>query len=400
MKANDFLRGLIYGVGGVVLVGGLTGCSDKDDQPSISQPNKIELTTEQKQILSGIETFSYELFNTMSRQLPEQNVVVSPWGVVGLMSMMNCDNRGEDAKNINDILHQESYDDIQAEINETNRYLCSSMSTLTKKVDLTFNRSYWLKDTYIAAPFISNTLSDYYDVKLMRFSEEDNLKVLFDKWIASVTDGVLKSTQIPIPDDTVWLLAEVMNFQGKWKSQFKVADTQPGTFYNADGSESTVPMMKQTSFVRFIDREGIIAVSMDFADGEYAMQFIMPSGNGDIETLARNINNTTLTYWDMSEVNLTIPRFDMSCVYNLKNALMEMGLRTGEGNMPSSKHIDMTQECRTIVDEAGAKAVSVSVALGDGCPQTFTYTFDRPFIYIIKENSTGVIIQMGKVCSL
>ncbi|MDE7397234.1 MAG: hypothetical protein K2M98_05875 [Muribaculum sp.] len=196
MKANNFLLGVTCGVGSIVLAGGLTGCSDKDDQPSISEPNKIELTAEQKQILSGIEIFSYELFNTVNRQLPEgQNVVVSPWGTVGLMSMMNCDNRGEAAKNINDILHQESYDDIQSEINETNKYLNSSLSTLSRKVDMSFNRSYWLKDGYMTPAAFSETMKEYYDVKLNRFSPEDNLKTLFDAWVAFVTNGVIESTQ-------------------------------------------------------------------------------------------------------------------------------------------------------------------------------------------------------------
>ncbi|MDE7397235.1 MAG: serpin family protein [Muribaculum sp.] len=189
-----------------------------------------------------------------------------------------------------------------------------------------------------------------------------------------------------------------MNFKGKWKSRFEAVNTRPGVFHNADGSESVVPMMSQETSARIIYREGISAVFLDFADGEFTMQFVMT--DGDLNDFAENINSETLQYSDRNPVIVTLPKFDITATYDLKKALTEMGLKADVDDQSGSDGLAMYQDCKTIVDEDGAQAVSVSVASGDGCPLTFTYTFDRPFIYIIKENSTGIIIQMGKVCRL
>lgn len=67
-----------------------------------------------------------------------------------------------------------------------------------------------------------------------------------------------------------------------------------------------------------------------------------------------------------------------------------------------TKFVAMGQNAMIEVDENGTKAAAVSAAKGDftspGTPSRIC--FDHPFVYAIRENTTGTILFIGKTGKL
>ena len=67
-----------------------------------------------------------------------------------------------------------------------------------------------------------------------------------------------------------------------------------------------------------------------------------------------------------------------------------------------AKYIEMGQSAIIEVDENGTKATAASAAKGEftspGAPSRIC--FDHPFIYAIRENTTGTILFIGKTGKL
>ena len=57
----------------------------------------------------------------------------------------------------------------------------------------------------------------------------------------------------------------------------------------------------------------------------------------------------------------------------------------------------MRQKAHLKLDEKGTEAAAVTVIeMTDGVPQTIEFHANRPFFYVISEQSTGVILFMGQ----
>ena len=113
-----------------------------------------------------------------------------------------------------------------------------------------------------------------------------------------------------------------------------------------------------------------------------------------------------------SVLNLKLPRFEMEYDKELIDDMMAMGMQ--EAFTPSANFSGMADEDLFIsllqqftyvkVNEEGTEAAAVTVGGMDlavpGQSTVIPFYVDRPFIILIKEKSTGVILFMGKVTKL
>ena len=107
-----------------------------------------------------------------------------------------------------------------------------------------------------------------------------------------------------------------------------------------------------------------------------------------------------------------LPRFEMEYDKELIDDMMAMGMQ--EAFTPSADFSGMADEDLFIsllqqftyvnVNEEGTEAAAVTVGGMDlavpGPSTVIPFYVDRPFIFLIKEKSTGVILFMGKVTKL
>ena len=100
-----------------------------------------------------------------------------------------------------------------------------------------------------------------------------------------------------------------------------------------------------------------------------------------------------------------MPKFEAKYDLNLIELLQSIGIKKifGDADFSGIANKKMTvtqyvQQSWIKVDEEGTKvSTSTGVVTGDVAYIGGKFTVDSPFVYMIRERSTGVILAMGKV---
>ena len=146
------------------------------------------------------------------------------------------------------------------------------------------------------------------------------------------------------------------------------------------------------------------------------MIIMLPQDNRKVDEVIAYMNtemwNSAISQMGSYNVNLSLPRFKAECSYQMEKAILPaMGMQ-----VPFSDHADFSGITdspfkisgvihKTLVDvyEEGTEAVAATVGKGmwgsvdDSFIQTIDYVVNKPFAFAICENSTGIILFMGKM---
>lgn len=177
------------------------------------------------------------------------------------------------------------------------------------------------------------------------------------------------------------------------------------SIYNEDNTTSTVNMMKATMPALAYADDDLTAAELTYGRGYYSMIIVMP-------TDLNKFIDEKIDWWAMhskllkaDELDIQLPKFrvqnnwkDMVAVCQAMgiNKLFMVKGSTG------SAYAQMAQDVMIEVDENGTKAAASSgggdVAMMPTPPKRIV--FDHPFVYAIRENTTGTILFIGKVGKL
>jgi serpin B len=111
-----------------------------------------------------------------------------------------------------------------------------------------------------------------------------------------------------------------------------------------------------------------------------------------------------------TQVNLTVPKFNVRSTIAAKEVLQSLGMTTpfiaGSASFPklgSDVSVsDVLHQATVTIDEKGTEAAAATaileVTLGVSLPDDpKVVTVDRPFLFVIRDNSTGAALFVGQV---
>ena len=180
------------------------------------------------------------------------------------------------------------------------------------------------------------------------------------------------------------------------------------TFHSKDGSEKDIDFMQKTEYRSYAEQGGVRAVGIPYKSGannSFSMYIMMSENDFSPEATLNSMN------FENKRVCLKMPKFRISCTRSLKDDLKAMGIKTAfDGDTADfSKMNSLPQYIDEVlhktyidVDEKGTEAAAVtSVSLGatssmERPEEPIEFTADRPFTFVIKDNTSGEILFMGK----
>lgn len=373
-------------------------------------------TTEQtgdssKQFHSGINQFSYHLFDELAE---EKNVFFSPYSIAMAISMLDNGADGKTKEELETVLG----------IKDLNTWNASAKDYLSLYENgnpklLTAN-SVWLSNYFALSKtaeqkFLS-PLKEYYNAEQykMDLSGTKALEAI-NSWISKKTNGMIDPFLNKPLDDINMALINAVYFEGKWETAFYEEYTEPNTFYGKEHT-STTDMMNQTDVsYPTLSRHGIEAVELPYENETLAMDILIPTqGKDDILSLFSGLSDeeksaffTDLSNAETKELNtLMIPKFEMEYgVENISNQLKALGMKQafckgGFDSISKDFQIDeVLHKAKIEVNEAGTKAAAATAVINelgmstDDLPTSFLVT--RPFIYVIRDVDTDMILFMG-----
>ena len=392
----------------------LVSCQD-DDSIDVKQRKDVVLTRTEEQWANESQDFAFRFFrqaNLTETQRP--NWMISPFSASMALGMLANGAQGNTLEEMKSTLGF-SQMDIDG-LNQYYRKIATELVDLDNTAQLNIANSIWIQEGFPVYDAFTNVNRDMYNAEVnhIDFSSAGAADFIND-WCADKTNGNITKVYDSPPSDTQITLLNALYFKGIWKKKFKKANTKDEDFNNADGSIVKVPMMNQEESFFCIVNEDFHAVEFPYGNRAFSMVVFLPTEGNTLEDV---IDRLTYEYWNewslrraSGKMKIKLPRFEMEYRKNLVGDLRALGMNDAF----DSDQADFTAlsqdpvlfngvEQFTVIrmDEDGTEAAAVTQIKGDTAPGPIISTFyvDRPFVFMIREVSTGTILFMGKVTKL
>ena len=389
--------------------------NDIDGNGYLPLAEPIVLTLSEK---AGTDnTFAFDLFKTTFGLTEAPNVFVSPLSVNMALSMTLNGAKGATLDEMKDALRAKSYS--VDEINIYNKSLREALEAVDKSTTLTFANSIWYHNTYtFNDEFISVNKNNYNaEVKAVDFSSSGTVNQI-NGWVSEKTNKKIPEIIESLSPDEMICIINAIYFKGIWREKFDKDRTKDEVFYSEDGiSMGKVKMMSQKNHFLYSEDDNCKYLKLPYGNEAFSMIVMLPNEGKAIDDVVSNLNNKSwenAMYMDSYEVNLSFPRFKVECNYEMDEAILPgMGMITPFSDLADFSGITKDKKImiskvvhKTFVEvneEGTEAAATTAVILGPTAlpPGTIIdYVVNKPFAFAIRENSTGVILFIGKIGSV
>ena len=427
----------------VVLSLGLQSCSSSDDDVDLgeaktvvnmlSESVPIELTPEQRVFANDNNSFTLNFLKTVNEtDRSGKSFIYSPLSITYVLGMVNDAATGLTEKELEETLgfHEGG---IQA-VNDYCKKLIDGLPKADNKVTLNIANAIFLNKNFTLKPQFTQDMQTYYDAKAeaLDFKAPETLDHI-NGWCNEKTNGMIPTILDEIDPLMVSYLLNAIYFKADWASKFDQKNTKDETFTTEKGNNSTtIPMMHQNVLINYMKNDAYSAIEMPYGNGLWNMVVMMPEEGKTADDVIDRLTmfgvypmlyddiDGSLSTWVFSpyEIDLKLPRYETSSdtdeiAGGLIGLMQKMGINRAFdedlAEIPNMcelpVYIDMMrQKARIKVNEEGSEAAAVTVAgvnylaMGSGHIEYPKATFhaNRPFVYVIREASSGVILFVGK----
>jgi serpin B len=305
-------------------------------------------------------------------------------------------------------------DFTETEINEYYQKMIQALLEIDPLTDMGIANSIWYRYTLpVKQPFLDINIK-YFDamVQALDFNDPDAADII-NNWCAEKTkDRIKEIVEKPISPDIMMYLINALYFKSKWQHLFKKEQTKQADFTVAGNRTKKVNMMEQTNYFPYYQDQFVQCVEMPYGNQAFSMVAILPANDMNIEQLIEYLDNDTwnnaVNHLYMREVGLKLPRFKIECELPLNEPVMNIGMkRIFCGGLENIADAELFVSCikqKTFVEvnEEGTEAAAVTaVVISDSAtdrpPTPVPFYANRPFLYLIKEKSTGSILFIGRM---
>jgi len=388
-------------------------CNTTPFEPESQTPR--ELTTLEKQLVQSDNTFGFKIFKNLdsSSEETEKNVFISPLSISMALGMTLNGADGETREAMEKILELDGL--TLQEINKSYKSLMDLLLQLDPKVVFQIANSIWYRQDYSIEEEFIQLNKTYFDaqVRALDFNNPDAVDTI-NSWVHENTNGKIKNIVNSIDPLTLMFLINAIYFKGIWTYQFEKDKTSDSWFHLPDGSQVSCNMMTQEAKFSYFQNEKFQAIDLPYGDGLFSMTILLPSSQIDIDSLIADFNQQQWSEWmsSFSEQSVTvyIPRFKLEYELSLNDILSGLGMAIAfdpasadftRMYAPGGLYIHQVKHKTFVeVNEEGTEAAAVtSVEM----PLTSIGTvmrIDRPFVFMIRENSSQTILFLGKIVNV
>ena len=436
-------KNLFFGLAAMALSSLMLSCSSSEDEVSfgetktivnmLSESEPINLTPEQRAFAYDNNQFALNFLNTVNEtDRSGKSFIYSPLSITYVLGMVNDAATGLTEKELEETLgfHEGG---IQA-VNDYCKKLIDGLPKVDDKVTLNIANAIFLNKDWTLKQQFTQDMQTYYDAKAeaLDFKAPETLDHI-NGWCNEKTNGMIPTILDEIDPLIMSYLLNAIYFKADWASKFDPQNTKDETFTTENGNSSTkMPMMHQNVLIKYMKNNTYSAIEMPYGNGLWNMVVMMPEEGKNTDDIINHLKmfgvypmlyddiDGSLDTWVFGpyEVDLKLPRYETSSdTDDLEDGLIglmkKMGIKRAFDDalaeIPNMCELPvyiemMRQKAKIKVNEEGSEAAAVTVAgvtnesMGSE-PKEYpkaTFHANRPFVYVIREASSGVILFVGK----
>lgn len=391
--------------------------SNSEINKDLPDPIKIDLRSSEAKMVKSDQQFAFEFFaNVFNEEAADKddNFMVSPLSLSMALAMTWNGADGETKQAMQKVLRLDGYSD--EEVNEYYKKLREALLKTDPSTKLAIANSIWTnKNVVIDSDFIKVN-QDYFNsvVKSVDFADSKTVNEL-NQWAAENTNNLIDHVIDETDPMALMYLMNAIYFKGVWTSEFDAKNTTKKPFFYMNGKSKNVDMMHQKTDFNYTENQLLQMVELPYGNQAFSMLVLLPKEGKMLADIISDLQKgdswTALASGlRKSDVDLYLPKFKTEYSKRLNDALINMGM--GIAFDPSRADFSRMSDHDAFIsfvdqftyistDEVGTEAAAVTVVgielTSYQPPRTVTFNANRPFIYIIQENSTGSILFMGAV---
>jgi serine protease inhibitor len=375
----------------------------------------INLNSKQKSLVISGNTFSINLLKAISEdEAPTDNYMISPLSISLALAMTA---NGAKNNTLDEMLNVMGFENSDIDdFNEFFRLIVYELLNLDNKVTLTIANSIWYRDSFAPLQSFLDTNEEYYNAEIsaLDFSHPDAVNII-NQWVSDATNRKIGGIIQSIPNDVLMYLINAIYFYGQWQYEFDKSQTKERDFYLSSGESIKVTMMEMEADLKYFDAGNMQMIEIPYGKGNFVMNVILPPNGVSPTQLLSDFDYSSWAEWTSGlyekEVVLYMPKFKFEYSKSLVSVLQSLGMIdlfneiasdlsgiNGTGGLFVS---DVKHKTFIDVNEEGTEAAAVTateVGTTSVNPDMPIYiNLNRPFVFIIREISTEVILFAGVV---
>jgi serine protease inhibitor len=383
----------------------------------IKKEEAIDFSKEDiKSTVSGSNSFAFDLYQKINQD-DSKNIFFSPYSVFLALSIVHEGAEGETAEEMKRVLYLPERDFLRSSI----KTISSIVNRKGREYSLSTGNAIWTQKDYEFLEEYINIIEENYSAKAtnLDFARKTELsRLTINDYIERETQGKIKDiiSEGFLNPLTKMVITSAIYFKGDWKFQFEKEETREMEFYvKPEEKIKTEMMFAKTEDVRFnyLETEELEIIELPYKGESVSMLILLPKN--DIKEIEKDLNFEKLESYkrEMKETSIDaiyFPKFEFDTKYFMRDLLMSMGMSNAFiygfadfSNIDGTKNLfidNVIHQAYIGVDEKGSEAAgATAVILLDSVSEEKIFMANRPFLFIIEEKETGVVLFLGKLCN-
>lgn len=387
----------------------LPACSDNDDgdgENNLQPRVEITLTRSESVTMTKQNNLGFKMLKTVMDNSTNTNVAISPYSMSQTLAMLANGAKGEVLNEIVTLLS-----DAGTSIDEINGYykkLNEGIAKTDKTTKIEMVNGLWAAKGIQFVPDFEKVNSTYYGAIVQSFDRYGDVVSYYKKNTSDNISSAVAEALKNMTDEYVkdFSLNNTTYFKGIWKNKFNVENTSSQPFYGENGAGVAKMMSRSLRCPLYVGKCSE-AVQLDYGNGAFSMLVVLPNEGSSVnEALAELCEDgfDAMTCQDNAFVALKLPRFGYEGNISMLDNLIALGVKhlklADYGGIAGSADVvdDVNQYMKVTVDEEGTVVKTSTTITGNIIAPMPDKQFEvnRPFIWVIKENTTGTILFAGK----
>jgi len=381
-------------------------------------------------VVEGNTTFALELYAQLTAE--SGNLFFSPYSVSTALAMTYAGAKEKTAAQMSEVLH---FPECQTALHPAFSLLQDQINDAAQKnIELNIANALWGQKGGMFQKKFKNAVKDYYKAPLQEVDFETAYQAIrkqINAWVEDKTRHKIKNIvpQGILNSLTRLVLVNAIYFKGNWASPFEKSNTTKQPFLMTSGNSIKVPMMNQKSYFGYEEHDSLWVLELPYAENRQekdpfelpisydknnlSMIILLPKQHDGLAALEESLNPANLDEWldslQWKKVKVFLPKFKVSTGFELSKTLKNMGMPDAFNDDADFSGMDGTKELyiKSIIHKAfvdvnekgteAAAATAVFVGTRGLPPPTPIFRADHPFIFLIRHNSSGSILFMGRV---
>ncbi|XP_073925772.1 serpin B11 isoform X2 [Castor canadensis] len=381
--------------------------------------------------------FCFDVFKELSCNNVGDNIFFSPLSLLYALSMILLGARGNSAEQVKKVLHYNHIAEfLKPELKDSSQ--CSQAGRMHSDFGVLLSQINQPHSNYTLS--IANRL---YGTKAMAFhqrylrcseklyqarlqsvdfeqSTEETRKTI-NAWVKSKTNG--KVTNLfgkgTIDPSSVMVLVSAIYFKGQWQNKFQERETVKAPFQLSVGKTVMVEMMYQAGIFKLgsIKKPQMQVLELPYVNKKLNMIILLPVGTENLDQIEKRLNLRTFQEWTSSsklmerDVEVRIPRFKLEVKYELNSLLKSLGMtdifsqtKANLSGMSPDKGLYLSKVIHKSYVDVNEEGTEAAAATGESVavkrlPIRDRFVADHPFLFLIKDITTNLILFFGKLAS-